>query len=586
MKKKTITRAASALSLLFFFVSGLTLTSCINKDKTEHKKTGEREHLHRNTLVLATNSEPDTLNPIFAEMAASHEILFLGQRELTMYNDRWELIPDLAQTVPTMENGLVSIITKAGDKKTKKMVVTWNIKKNAMWEDGVPVTAKDFIFAWKVCLDPTQEIIDRDTCERVDSMEAKGSDSKTLLVTWKEPFAFYNGYRVHSILPAHFLKHRYYAPNGSTRNLKKDRYGISPLSNGPFRFKEWVPGQYIRYIRNKLYKPKPHFEEIIIQIIPNNMSLESNLNAGNIDGVTASGGLSVSQIENMKKRSTKKFKYYSVPGLVWAHIDFNLDDPWLADIRVRKALAHSINRAQLIELIYFGKFDIADSFLPPRHWGYFQCAGDLAFDLKKAARLLDEAGWKLKTGEKIRRNKGGEKLVLNLSAVAGIKDIEQVQQVFQSDLRSIGVELRIQNKPAKVFFGEFGRHRKFPHLSFYSWIMDPGGWPLTLWHKDYIPTPENQWQGQNYPGWINHEASQLLEKVPVELDLAQRQVMMRRVQELWAKDLPAIPMYFRPVVAVTDANLMNYRPTGTTTPVTWNAWEWKFKDETSHADGG
>ena len=554
------------LALCFFLSLHL---ACSRSEKSLPKK---QSRLAKTNLVLATNSEPDTLHVMFAEMAASHEILYLGQRELTMYNDKWELVPDLAEELPSIKNNQVQL-------KDGKMMVNWHIKKDATWEDGVPVTADDFILAWQICLDPTQEIINRDNCNRVESMKAEGVDKKILVVTWKKPFAFFDMDRAHQAVPAHVLSKRYYKPGGGTRDMKKDPYGQHPLSNGPFKFKEWVPGQYLTYVRNDKYKPLAKLQEITFRIIPNNLSIESNLVAGSVDGVTASGGLNVPDVERMKKQHGDRFIYHLVPGLVWAHIDFNLDNPILADVGIRKALAHAVNRKQIIHTLYFDKYQRANSFMPPKHWGYNPNLPQIEFDLKKAATLLDEAGWKQKKPGETRTNAKGEALLLKLSAVAGIKDIEQFQQVFQSDLHSIGVELQIDNKPAKVFFGDLARHRKFPHLSFYSWVSSPNDWSETLWGQNFIPSSKNSWQGQNYPGWRNAEASKLLSEIPSTMDFEQRRKMLQRVQEIWFEELPAIPMYFRPVEVVVRKDLKNYRPTGNLTPVSWNAWEWEFAEK-------
>lgn len=534
----------------------------------------------RTKIALATNSEPDTLDPIFAEMAISTSIRFLGQRELAMYNDKWEVVPDLAEEIPTVDNGQVKLID-TGEKNPdgsvrQKMEVIWHIKKDAYWEDGTPVTADDFIFAWEIQMDPTQEIIDRDTPERVETMEARGEDKKTLVVTWKEPYAFYNDFRVHPCYPAHLLRVRYKKGDGTTNNMKKDKYGQSPLSNGPFKFKEWVPGQYITYVRNEKYKPQAKLEEVTIRFVPNNQAMESALVAGDIDAVLPMGGLTAVQIEDLKKRRGDAFKYYNVPGLVWAHVDFNLDDAWLNDVKLRRALAHGINREGIIEELFYGAYTLAHTFLPPRHWGYKQDVSRISFDLERAASLLEEAGWKQASEGAVRTNAAGKKLQLKMSAVAGIKDTEQMQQIIQSDLKKIGVEIQLDNKPAKVFFGDIARYRKFPHLSFYSWVMDPSSWGHTLWQSDSIPSEDNSWSGQNYPGWRNQEVTELLRKVPVELDMQKRKAMLGRVQELYAEDLPAIPMYFRPVVAVSDPALEGFVPTGTQTPVTWSAHEWAF----------
>lgn len=552
--------------LLLVFSSALLVSACSKKEKAESQKQPAAAAKKR--LVLGTNQEPDSLDTMFAEMAASHEILSLGQRELTMYNDQWELVPDLAESVPTIENGAVKI-------EKGKMKVSWKIKADAVWEDGVPVTADDIIFGWKVCMDSSQEIIDRDTCERMESIDVTSADKKSFTVTWKKPFAFFNNYRVHTIYPAHVLKPRWIKPNGEHANLKQDPYGRKPLSNGPFKFKEWVPGQYITYVKNERFKPEAKLDEVTFQIIPNNQSLESNMIAGSIDAISPTAA-QLPSVEQMRKREGDKLKYMSAPGMVWAHIDCNLDNPLLKDVRVRKALAHSINRQKIIDSIYYGKYEISNSFLPPKHWGYDPSIKSYDYDLAKAAALLDEAGFKQKGPGAIRQNAKGDKLSLKIMAVAAVRDIEQFEQILQSDLRSIGVELQIDNKPAKVFFGDIARKRKITDLGFYSWVSDPGGWSHTLWHQDFIPSPKNNWQGQNYPGWRNAEASKLLDAVPAELDPAKRKAMMKRVQELWVEELPAIPVYFRPVVSVSKPQLANYKITGTQTPVTWNAWEWTF----------
>lgn len=551
-------------------------------EKTEPRPTPPA----KKRLILASNSEPDVLNPLFAEMAAAREIIFLVQRELTMFNERWELVPDLAVEIPTMENGLVRLLgggEPGPDGQLRpRMEVTWHIRPDAVWEDGTPVTADDYIFAWEVQSDPNQEIINRDLPERIAKMEARGEDRKTLVVTWKEPFAFYHQFRVHYALPKHALVARYRRAGGGTEDMKKDPYGQRPLSNGPFKLQQWKPGEYISLVRNDRYPTPARLDEITIRFIPDDHAMESALLAGDIDGVTPMGGFSVAQVEQLRKNHGDRFTYYSVPGLVWAHIDFNLDSPILADKRVRHAIAYAIDRKSIIEQLFYDRYTLSHTFLPPRHWGYHPSVVTYPYEPEKAKALLDEAGWKQKEEGAI-RTKGKKKLTLKISAVAGVKDVEDLEQVLQSDLKNAGIELLIENKPSKVFFGEFGRYRRFPHLSFYSWVMDPTLWGNTMWQSDQIPSEQNSWNGQNYPGWVNEEATALLREVPSVLDPQKRREMMHRVQELWAEDLPALPMYFRPVVAVTSPRVKNYQPTGTRTPMSWNAHEWDLVDEPTAA---
>lgn len=262
-----------------------------------------------------------------------------------------------------------------------------------------------------------------------------------------------------------------------------------------------------------------------------------------------------------------------VPGLVWAHIDFNLDDPILKDVRVRKAIAHGVDRQGIIDTLYFGQLTLAHTYLPPRHSGYAADVPTYAFDPAQANKLLDAAGTKL-GADGVRVDAKGRRLRFELSAISGIQDIEDLEVVVQANLKAVGIEVVIENKPQKAFFSEFARHRKLPHLSFYAWVMDPTTFGNVMWQEDMIPSAKNAWKGQNYPGWRNKEATKLLRRVPTELDEAKRKEMLHRVQAIWAEELPALPMYFRPVVAVTRKGVKGFSPTGTQTPVSWNAETW------------
>ena len=532
------------------------------------------------TRLILGGNEPDTLNPLFTETSWAFEALFFVQRQLTMYDDTWSLVPDLATEVPTIENGRVRLIDTGhvgpGKRPVQNMEVTWQIRPDANWEDGVPVTADDFLFAYEVTLDPTQEVIERTEAESILKMEARGKDKKTLVVTWKEPFAFYNKYRVHPLLPAHLLRPRYKKPGGGTRDLRRDDFGRAPLSNGYYRVKEWVAGQYLTLEKNPNAARVAKIDEIVIRFIKTSEGLVSALRAGDIHATLPTSALSISELNALRQQDGDRFRYQLVPGLIWSHIDFNLDSKLLSDKRVRRALVYGINRKGLIHDLYQDQFTLVHTYLPPRHWAYDPRIEAIPFDLEEAARLLAEAGWKKKGKDGILRNARCEKMKLYMSAMSGARVTEELQQIVQADLRTIGVDLVIDNKPQKVFFPEFARPRKFPHLSFYSWIMSPSSVGSTMWKSDMIPSTNNRFTGQNLPGWRNAEVDALLRDVTHVIDEPRRKAMMRRVQEIFADELPAIPMYFRPVISVSVPALKGMSPTGTQTPVSWNAWTWDF----------
>ena len=568
--------------LNLFGIGVLLLFGACRNDSNKSSQSEEKEPtapLPAQRLILATQSEPDTLHPLFSEIAVSSSIRMLGQRELTLYNPSWELVPDLATQVPSQSNGRVRLIPREDRPDAPpRMEVSWTLRADATWEDGVPVTADDFVLAWEIQMDPEQEVIHRSTAERIERMEVRGEDRKTLVVLWKEPYAFFADYQVHRALPAHRLRQDYQRSDGTRASMKLHPYGRAPLANGPFRFAEWQPGQFLRFVRNEKHVPRARLDEVIVRIIPNQSAMHSALLAGDIDGVLATGGFSAARAMELTKNKPERFQAHWAPGLVWAHIDFNLDDPILRDARVRRALAMAIDRKTLIATLFGNHYEVADSFLPPRHWGYAATLPKIEYDVSEAEKLLASAGYHAAAPGGLRKNEAGEPLRLSISAVAGIADIERLEEVLQSDLRKIGVELRIENRPAKVFFGEWARKRRFPHLSFYSWVMSPSSWGNTLWQSDMIPSQANGWQGKNYPAWRDAEVTEILRALPAELDLAKRKDMMKRVQHRYLEVLPAIPMYFRPVVAVARRGVGGWAPTGTLTPLSWNAKDWHLSD--------
>ncbi|MEE8248213.1 MAG: ABC transporter substrate-binding protein, partial [Alphaproteobacteria bacterium] len=183
------------------------------------------------------------------------------------------------------------------------------------------------------------------------------------------------------------------------------------------------------------------------------------------------------------------------------------------------------------------------------------------YDPEKAADLLDQAGWTaFKDG--IRHNAGGERLTLELMSTAGTRSRELVEQVLQSQWRQLGIDIRIRNEPARVFFGRTVRERRFTGLAMFAWISSPEGVPRTTLHSDQIPTPENNFAGQNYTGFRDAEMDALIDRIEVELDRAARRRMWRRLQQIYAEALPVIPLYFRANAYILPKWLAGVEPTG------------------------
>lgn len=548
---------------------------CQKKAPFQEAKLGdvkaEAAHNAKKSITIGISQEPDSLFIPFKEMMASEEVVRAGNYTLTHFDENWRIIPWAAKEIPSAENGQLEIFTENG---VTKMRTTWHIKEDFNWPDGTPLTAEDFVFTHKLTMDPNQEVVDRSVDEKIEKMEALGDDKRTLVVTWKEPYAYFHNYRAHDAVPKHLVEPLY---NQAPEQLKKSRFGQSPALAGAYTIREWVPGSHIIAEKNPKAKGilAGNFDEIVWRVIPDTNTLESNLVSGTVDAISPTG-LSLDQAMQFEKRHQQQFDFYYTEGLVWEHVDFNLDNEILKDKRVRYALAHGADREGIANSLFFGRQPVAHGTEPPKSPYFNDSIKKYPFDQAKAKQLLDEAGWKLPQGQTI-REKNGVPLKLTIMTTSGNKTRERVEQLLQSQWRDIGVDIQIKNEPAKVFFGETMRKRKYDGLSMYAWLKDPLKVSDTLWRCDYIPNAKNNFQGQNQPGWCNKKADELLRLASRELDEQKRITIGKEFESLFAEELPSLPLYFRVEVSVTKKGLKNWKPTGMLQPVSWNAHEWSFK---------
>ncbi len=154
-----------------------------------------------------------------------------------------------------------------------------------------------------------------------------------------------------------------------------------------------------------------------------------------------------------------------------------------------------------------------------------------------------------------------------------------IEQVLQSQWRRLGIDTRIRNEPARVFFGRTVTMRKFPSLAMFAWISAPDSVPRSTLHSSQIPTSENNFSGQNYMGFSDPDMDALIDRIEVELDMDKRREMWRRLQEIYAEELPALPLYYRTQPFVLPPWLKGLVPTGHQYPSTLWVENWGVRDE-------
>ena len=517
-------------------------------------------------LRIGMTQFPSTLNPLIDSMLAKSYVLAMTRRPFTIYDQNWELVCMLCTQLPTIENGLAKPEDLPDGKRG--IAVTYTIQPEATWGDGKPVTSGDVVFTWQVGRHPKSGVSDLESFRRVLSIDVIDDKTFTLHV---DRIEFTYNAMPFPVLPAHIERAIFEADPASYRDRTAfDADPTNPgLGFGPYRVVELVTGARIVLEPNPTWwGTKPAFERVTVRVIEKTTALEANLLSGAIDMIAGELGLTLDQALAFEKRHGGRFDITYKSGLIYEHLDLNLDNPILADKRVRKALVHALDRATLSERLFAGRQPVAHSSVSPLDWIYDPDIPTYPYDPDRAKALLDQAGWSvIENG--LRHNAAGQRLTLELMTTAGNRSRELVEQVLQSQWRQVGIDVRIRNEPARVFFGETVSKRKFTGAAMFAWLSAPESVPRTTLRSDQIPTADNNWSGQNYTGFNNAAMDDLIDRIEVELDRGARKQLWDRLQRLYVEELPVIPLYWRANAYILPKWLEGIRPTGhpgTTTP--------------------
>ena len=525
------------------------------------------------TLTIGMTQFPATLNPLIDAMMAKSYVMAMAKRPMMAFDTKWQLICLLCTEVPTLENGQAKEID-LGDGK-KGIAVTMTLHPKATWGDGTPVTVKDVAFTVEVGKHPQSGVSSGEIFRRILKVDAK--DDKTFTLHIDRITFDYNNYAGFDLLPAHLETKAFASPVEYRHRTTFDREPTNPgLYFGPYRITAFVAGAHIVLEPNPTWwGAKPAFKRVVVRVIENTAALEANLLSGAIDYVAGELGLSLEQVLAMEERHKDKFRFIYKAGLIYEHLDVNLDHPILKEKRIRQALLLGIDRAKIAEQLFKGKQPVAHTSVNPLDWVANPDVTKYPFDPARAKKLLDEAGWtELRDG--VRHNKAGERLTFTIMTTAGNRTRELIQQIVQSQWRQIGVDARIQNQPARVFFGTTVTQRRYD-MALFAWLSSPESVPRTTLHSSMIPTQENNWSGQNYTGFRNADADQLIDAIERELDRDKRKALWHKLQVLYADELPVLPLFFRADGFVVPPWLDGIEPTGHQFPTTLWVEQWQTK---------
>ncbi len=521
-----------------------------------------------NKLTIGITQYPSTLHPYIDSMTAKsyiHGFTFRGDhRGGAGYDKNWQVVCFLCKEIPSFENGQAVIIdrphAKEGESK-KGVKLTVHYKKDLFWGDGTPITTKDVEFWYKMA---TSEEVKNSAglsfaphIEKLEIVDDYTVNAYIDRISYK-----YNSSYIPSALPRH-LEESIFDADPSQYHARTN-YVTNPtnagLYNGPFYVSNLKQGQFVTLSPNPHWKGKqPYFKDIVIKAIPDTQALQANLLSGGVDYIPGELGMELDQALQFKKRFSKRFNVVIRPASLYEHLDVQLQDEHLQDIRVRQALLYALDRELLNKRLFEGSQPVANSSVSILDATFADDTPGYSYDPEKAKALLKEAGYKLVNGVQM---KDGKPLEIEFMTTAGNKTRELVQQFAQGQWKQVGIQAVINNQTARVFFGSTLTERKHKGLAMFAWSTAPEHLPRTTLHSDFIPTEENSWYGQNYAAYSNAEMDRLIDQIDVELDVEKRKALWKKLQHIYATELPAIPLYFRSDAYVMPNWLQGVEPTG------------------------
>ncbi len=193
----------------------------------------------------------------------------------------------------------------------------------------------------------------------------------------------------------------------------------------------------------------------------------------------------------------------------------------------------------------------------------------------EARKLLDEAGYTGQNPSGIRASPDGVTLTLQLLTTAGTSIRQQIAEMLQRDMKAIGVDVQIQPLPSDQLFATDGPlfQRQFD-MALFGWIASPEPGGLLLWSCAAVPSPDNNWTGDNFAGWCFRDANRAIREAVTSLDPIARKGAYLRQQQLWTQELPSLPLVQRLSLALVALDVRGAQPDALA-PITWNIASWK-----------
>ena len=521
-------RTSSGISLLLLLLCSLLLSACTASETPQQSvpRAGAASPATGDSLVEGTIGEASTLIPILASDSSSHAVAGQVYNGLVKYDKNLNITGDLAESFDISPDGLT---------------ITFHLRRGVKWHDGAPFTARDVLYTYKVTVDPKTPTAYAEDFKQVKHISAP--DNHTVKVVYGEPFAPALASWSMNILPAHLLE---------GQDITKSPLARHPVGTGPYRFKEWVAGQKIVLQYNPDYfEGRPYIDRYIYRIIPDTSTMYMELKAGAIDlmGLTP-----VQYARQTANRSfTSLFNKYRYPSSGYLYMGYNLRHPLFGDKRIRQAMTAAINKDELIQGVLFGMGQKAVGPIVPGRWAYNPNVKDIAYDPKRAAELLAQAGWKKKNSDGI-LVKDGKPFKFTILTNQGNQQRLMTAQIVQQRLRQVGIDVKIRIVEWAAFLKEFVNKGNF-EVVLLAWSITQDPDMYDVWHSSKTNPSE-----LNFVGYKNPEVDRLLVEGRSTFDIEKRKRAYFRIQEILAEEQPYTFLYVPDALPVVSARIRGVEP--------------------------
>ncbi|MBM2809524.1 MAG: hypothetical protein HW416_283 [Chloroflexi bacterium] len=585
--EKMSTRSGSVgLSLALLGVVTMSCAPAAPATSPAGPNGGAQVEREPRTAVIALNSEPAglaALNPGASGFGANFAVRPFSAF-LELVDERGNGRPYLAEGLPQLNTDTWRVFPDG------RMETRYRLKPNLTWHDRAPLSADDFAFAWRVYTTPEVGVPQGFSAPISIMEEVLAPDSTTVVITWKRLYPDANLLQSGGStnlglapLPKHILEGPYAAANWDTfPNLPF--WTTEFVGLGPYRLDRWEAGAFIEGVAfdgHVLGRPK--IDRIRLVPYTDRNTAYASMRAGAYQ-LASQQVLTFEQALNLKREwdTTNGGAFLFTPAST-RHFLFQFRPEFLGsralmDVRVRRALAHSLDKVALSDALWSGEGVLLDSIFSPQT-DYFpvidRAIVKYPYDVRVTERLMGEAGF-ARGADGFYTSPGEGRLSFDVRATVG-PESESERSTAASGWRQAGFDVTESALSIAQFADGMAR------ASFEGMTTNTQSAPELTMSASFVTSqtarPENRWNGINRGGWSNAEYDRAVEAFNTVLDPNERTQQRAAIARIFSEELPGVILYFNLNVHPRLAALTGPGNASavSTLGVAWNMHEWEMR---------